>query len=416
MGQDRFRNVIIGSGEGGKYLAWHLAGSGQSTVVLERRWIGGSCPNTNCMPSKNEIWSAKVADLVHHASRFGVHAGSTSTDMAAVRNRKREMVSALIAIHLEKYRASGAELVMGEAKFVSPKTIEVRLSEGGVRTISGERVFLNLGTHAFIPDTPGLRESGPLTNIEALELDLVPEHLVVIGGGYVGLEFAQAYRRFGSRVTILQRAPHLLVNQDPDVSDEMERILSAEGIDVITSAGIVCVDGRSGSEVRLSVQTPARERTILASHVLAAAGRIPNTAGIGLELAGVELVDGGWIRVNDRLETTAPEVWAIGECAGSPQFTHASLDDFRIIRDNLAGGNRSKRGRLMPSCLFTDPQVAHVGLTEASARQQGVAVHVAKMPISSVLRTMTISEKQGLMKEVWISSWTLTSGSANSHP
>ena len=220
----------------------------------------------------------------------------------------------------------------------------------------------------------------------------------MIGGGYVGLEFAQAYRRFGSRVTILQRARHLLVNQDPDVSDEIERVLSAEEIDVITSAGIVCVDGRSGSEVRLSVQTPARERTILASHVLAAAGRIPNTAGIGLELAGVELVDGGWIRVNDRLETTAPEVWAIGECAGSPQFTHASQDDFRIIRDNLAGGNRSTRGRLMPSCLFTDPQVAHVGLTEASARQQGVAVHVAKMPVSSVLRTMTISEKQGLMK------------------
>lgn len=398
MGQDRFQNVIIGSGEGGKYLAWHLAGSAQSTVVLERRWIGGSCPNINCMPSKNEIWSAKVADLVHHASRYGVHTGSTSTDMAAVRNRKREMVSEMVAIHLEKYRASGAELVMGEAKFVGPKTIELRLNEGGVRTIIGERVFLNLGTHPSIPDTPGLRESGPLTNIEALELDLLPEHLVVIGGGYVGLEFAQAYRRFGSRITILQRAPHLLVDHDPDVSDEIERILSAEGIDVVTSAGIVCVDGRSGSEVRLSVRTPAGERTILASHVLAAAGRIPNTAGIGLELAGVELVDGGWIRVNDRLETTAPDVWAIGECAGSPQFTHASLDDFRIIRDNLAGGNRSTRGRLMPSCLFTDPQVAHVGLTEGSARQQGVAVHVARMPISSVLRAKTTSERQGFMK------------------
>ncbi len=398
MGEDRYRNVIIGSGEGGKYLAWHLAQSGQPTVVLERRWIGGSCPNINCLPTKNEIWSAKVADLVHHASQFGINIGSSSTDMAAVRNRKRDMVRALVASHLDKYKASGAELVMGETKLLGPKTLQVDLNDGGVRTLAGERVFLNLGTHASIPSTPGLRECGPLTHIEALELDLLPGHLVVIGGGYVGLEFAQAYRRFGSRVTILQRATQLLVNQDRDASDEIQRILSAEGIDVVTSADLVNVEGRSGAEIRLAVQTPAGEKTILASHVLVATGRTPNTAGIGLELAGVELVQGGWIRVNDRLETTAPDVWAIGECAGSPQFTHASLDDFRIIRDNLAGGNRSTRGRLMPSCLFTDPQVAHVGLTETVAQRSGVAVQVAKVPVSSVLRTQTISETHGFMK------------------
>jgi pimeloyl-ACP methyl ester carboxylesterase len=237
-----------------------------------------------------------------------------------------------------------------------------------------------------------------LTHVDALELDILPDHLVVIGGGYVGLEFAQAYRRFGSRVTILQRDSNLLANQDPDVSDEIQRILSAEGIDVVTSAEIVSAEGRSGAEVRLVVRTPNGERPILASHVLAATGRTPNTGGIGLELAGIQLVQGGWIRVNDRLETTAPDVWAIGECAGSPQFTHASLDDFRIIRDNLAGGNRTTRGRLMPSCLFTDPQVAHVGLTETAAERAGVAVQVAKLPISSVLRTQTISETHGLMK------------------
>ena len=398
MASDRYQNVIIGSGEGGKYLAWHLAQSGQPTVVLERRWVGGSCPNINCLPAKNEIWSAKVADLVHHAGQFGINSGAISIDMAAVTNRKREMVRSLVAVHLEKYKTTGAELVMGEAKFVSPKILEVRLNAGGVRTISGERIFLNLGTHASIPPIGGLRECAPLTHIEALELDLLPEHLVVIGGGYVGLEFAQAYRRFGSRVTILQRDSRLLVNQDLDVSEEIQGILSAEGIDVVTAADITRVEGRSGAEVTLTVRTPARERTIYASHVLVATGRTPNTADIGLELAGVELVQGGWVKVNDRLETTAPEVWAIGECAGSPQFTHASLDDFRVIRDNLAGGNRSTRGRLMPSCLFTDPQVAHVGLTETSAQRLGVRVHVAKVPVSLVLRTQTISEKRGFMK------------------
>jgi pyruvate/2-oxoglutarate dehydrogenase complex dihydrolipoamide dehydrogenase (E3) component/pimeloyl-ACP methyl ester carboxylesterase len=398
MGLDRYQNVIIGSGEGGKYLAWHLAKAGQSTVVLERRWVGGSCPNINCLPAKNEIWSAKVADLVRRGKEFGVTTGPVATDMAAVRNRKREMIKTLLGIHYKNYESSGAELVLGEARFIAPKTLEVQLNGGGTRTIAGERIFLNLGTRASIPAVPGLRECGPMTHIEVLELDRLPEHLIVIGGGYVGLEFAQAYRRFGSRVTILQRDSHLLADQDADVSDEIQRILTDEGIEVITSADTTRVEGRSGSEVRLSVRTPKRERAIVGSDVLVAAGRTPNTKGIGLELAGVELVEGDWIRVNDRLETTAPDVWAVGECAGSPQFTHASLDDFRVIRDNLAGGNRSTRGRVMPSCLFTDPQVAHVGLTEAAAQRQGIAVQVVKAPMAMVLRTQTVSEQQGFMK------------------
>ena len=393
-----YQNVIIGSGEGGKYLAWHLAQSGQPTVVIERRWIGGSCPNTNCLPSKNEIWSAKVADLVHHANGFGVRTGAVSIDMDAVRKRKREMVQGLIDMHLEKYKASGAELVMGEARFAGAKMLEVRLNDGGTRTITGEQIFLNLGTYASIPPTPGLRECKPLTHIEVLELDRLPEHFIVVGGGYVGLELAQAYRHFGSKVTILQRASHLLANQDPDVSEEIQRILVAEGIEVVTSTQIVSVKGRSGEDVSLALQTPEGERNISGSDVLVATGRTPNTAGIGLEAIGVELNPGGWIRVNDRLETTAPAVWAIGECAGSPQFTHASLDDFRIIRDNLAGGNRTTRDRLMPSCLFTDPQVAHIGLAETEAKRQGIAIQLAKVPTGSVLRTRTISETDGFMK------------------
>ena len=398
MSTEHCKNVIIGSGEGGKYLAWHLAQSGEQTLVIERRWIGGSCPNVNCLPAKNEIWSAKVANLARHAQDFGTMTGQVSVDMEGVRRRKREMVAALVAIHVKKYQSTGAELVMGQATFTGPKTLAVQLNDGGERTITAERIFLNLGTHAAIPLVPGLQESAPLTNIEVLELDVLPEHLIVLGGGYVGLEFAQAYRRFGSRVTVLQRSAQLLPNEDPDVAEELQRLLASEGIDILTSAHLLQVNGRSGEQVHLTVRTSQGEREIAGSHILAATGRIPNTSTIGLELAGVELTPSGWIQVNDRLETTAPNVWAIGECAGSPQFTHASLDDFRIIRDNLAGGNRSTQDRLMPSCLYTDPQVAHIGLSEVEAKRKGIPIHVARLPMAAVLRTRTISETSGFMK------------------
>jgi pyruvate/2-oxoglutarate dehydrogenase complex dihydrolipoamide dehydrogenase (E3) component len=395
MDTENYTNVIIGSGEGGKYLAWHLASSGEKTIVVERRWIGGSCPNTNCLPSKNEIWSAKVAHLVSNAASFGVTTGPVFIDMAAVRNRKREMVNDLVEMHLQKYKASGAELLMGSAKLLNASTVEVSLNEGGTRTIAAERIFLNLGTRGFVPSIPGLLESSPMTNIEILELDRLPAHLVVIGGGYVGLEFAQAYRRFGSKVTILQHGTHLLDNQDPDVSEDVRGFLTAEGIEVITSADIAKVSGKSGVEVSITLKD---ERTISATDILVAAGRTPNTGGVGLEAAGVELDSHGYIRVNHKLETTASNIRAIGECAGSPQFTHASLDDFRIIRDNLAGGSRSSKGRVMPSCLFTDPPVAHIGLTETEAQQRSVTFQLAKIPMTTVLRTRTLSETHGFMK------------------
>lgn len=398
MSVENYKNVIIGSGEGGKFLAWHLAPSGEQTVVVERRWVGGSCPNVNCLPSKNEIWSAKVADLVHHATRFGVTPGAASSDMAAVRKRKREMVEGLVAMHLNRYKASGAELVMGEAKFTGSRKLDVRLNDGGARTLTGERIFLNLGTRASIPAVPGLKESEPLTNIEILELDRLPEHLIVLGGGYVGLEFAQAYRRFGSQVTILNRGPEVLANEDPDVRAELLKIFADDGIEVIASAEIISVRGRSGTSVNLTVRTTFGEKTLPGSDILVATGRLPNTAGIGLELAGVELDQNGYVKVNDRLQTTAPNVWAIGECAGSPQFTHVSLDDFRVIRDNLAGLHRTTRGRLIPSCLFTDPQVAHIGLRETEAKRQGISVRVLKLPMPAVLRTRTIDESRGFMK------------------
>jgi pyruvate/2-oxoglutarate dehydrogenase complex dihydrolipoamide dehydrogenase (E3) component len=398
MNTENYKNVIIGSGEGGKYLAWHLAQSGQKTAVVERRWVGGSCPNINCLPTKNEIWSAKVANLVYHAGKYGSTAVPAPVNMGVVRRRKREMVQYLVGVHLDKYKATGAELILGQAKLTGPRTIEVSLNDGGTRVLQAERLFLNLGTHASIPPIPGLAESSPLTNIELLEIDHVPEHLVVIGGGYVGAELAQAYRRFGSEVTIFQNGSQLLADQDSDVSAELAGVLAAEGISIVTGAKIQSVEGRSGDHVSLIVQTPSGETTVHGTHILVAAGRTPNTAGIGLEATGIQLDPRGYIKVNDRLEATAPNVWAIGECAGSPQFTHASLDDFRVIRDNLAGGNRSTRNRLMPSCLFTDPPLARIGLTEGEAARRGIAVRVAKQPIAAVLRAQTTSETAGFMK------------------
>mgnify|MGYP001161978579 CR=1 FL=1 len=398
MQPEVFDALVLGSGEGGKYLAWHLARSGQRTAVVERRWIGGSCPNINCLPSKNEIWSAKVADLARHASQFGTQTGPVTVDMTQVRQRKREMVDGLIAMHLGNYKASGAELIMGAGRFTGSRTLDVRLNDGGTRTLTANRVFLNVGTHASIPDVPGLAAAAAMTNIEALELDRAPRHLIVLGGGYVGLELAQAYRRFGSAVTVIEHGPQLAAREDPDVGAELLQIFSDAGIEVVLSAETLRVEGRSGDAVRLQLRTPAGERTVEGSDILVAAGRSPNTAGIGLELAGVELGARGYIQVNERLETSAPGVWAIGECAGSPQFTHASFDDFRIIRDNLAGGQRSTRGRLVPYCMFTDPPLARVGLSEREARQQGIAVRVAKLPMRGVLRTRTIGEQQGFMK------------------
>ena len=396
---ERVDVLVLGSGFGGKLLAWHLAQSGRKTAVVERRWIGGSCPNIACLPSKNEIWSARIAHQARHAAEFGtVIAGPVTTDMAKVRQRKRDMVEREIELHLHNYKTSGAELIMGSGRFVAPKTLEVHLNAGGTRVLAGDQVFLNLGTHAAIPNIPGLEAARPLTNIEALELDYLPSHLIVLGGGYVGLELAQAYRRFGSRVTVIEHAPQLMSHEDADVADEVQRILGEEGIGFLLGAQTLSVQGRSGEEISLTVRTASGEQKVEGSDVLAAAGRVPNTGDIGLGAAGVELDARGYIHVDDRLETTASNVWAIGECAGSPQFTHVSIDDFRIIRDNLAGANRSTRGRLVPYCMFTEPPLAHVGLSERDAQHRGETVRVARLPMTGVRRTATTNETQGFMK------------------
>ncbi|HET6309123.1 MAG TPA: mercuric reductase [Rhodopila sp.] len=395
---ERLDVLVLGSGQGGKLLAWHMARAGKRTASVERRYVGGSCPNIACMPSKNEVWSARVAHLVRHASRFGTTSGRVTTDMAIVRQRKRDMVAHEVALHLENFRDSGAELVMGTGRFVAPKTLEVRLNDGGTRLLAAEQVFLNVGSHAAIPDIPGLAAAAPLTHIEMLELDYAPEHLIVLGGGYVGIELAQAFRRFGSRVTVVEAGPQLIRREDPDVAEAVRRILAGEDIRLLLSTETTAVRGRSGDGVSLSVRSNSGEETIEGSDILVAAGRIPNTAGLGLETTGVEVDGRGFIRVNERLETTAQGIWALGECAGSPLFTHVSVDDFRIIASNLAGGTRSTRDRLVPYCLFTDPPLASVGLNEQDAQRAGIAVRVATLPMAAVLRAHTTDETTGFMK------------------
>jgi pyruvate/2-oxoglutarate dehydrogenase complex dihydrolipoamide dehydrogenase (E3) component len=388
--------LVLGSGKSGKLLAWDMAKAGHRTVAIERRWIGGSCPNINCLPSKNEIKSAEVADVVRRAGAFGTAAADVRTDMAQVVARKRKMVDAEVAFHLEAFRASGADLIMGQAHFVGPKTVEVTLNDGGTRVLSGDRVFLNLGTRPYVPPIPGLAAAA-MTNIELLELDRLPGQLVVLGGGYVGLEFAQAYRRFGSRVTVVEKGKQVLSREDPDVGEAVQRLFADEEIEVLLGATVTRVEGNRGA-LRIVVQTSTGERTIPATDVLVAAGRVPNTDGIGLDGAGVKLDGRGYIAVNDRLETSAPDVWAMGECAGSPQFTHIAGDDFRIVRDNLRGGNRTTRGRQIPSCVFIDPPLARIGLNEVEARSKGVPVRVAKLPAKNVLRTATTGETRGFLK------------------
>jgi pyruvate/2-oxoglutarate dehydrogenase complex dihydrolipoamide dehydrogenase (E3) component len=395
-----FDVVIFGSGQGGKLLAWSLGKSGKKVAVVERRWVGGSCPAVACMPSKNELWSARVAHIVRHAAEFGTLVSDVRTDMRKVLSRKQEMVKREIGIHLDAYKVSGAELIMGSGRFIGPKTIEVALNDGGARALSGAEVVLNLGSHAAIPDVPGLAGAKPLTHIEALELDYPPSHLIVLGGGYVGIETAQTFSRFGSRVTIIEPGRQLMGREDADVAEEIQTILNGEGVEVVLNAQPASVRGRSGDAVAVTAKTADGERTIEGSDLIVAVGRIPNTADIGLGTTGVELDPRGFVRVNERLETTAPGVWAIGECAGSPQFTHISVDDFRIVRDNMAGGNRRTDERQVPYVMFTDPPLARVGLSEAEAQRRGVPVRVGRLPMSQVLRTEATDEKTGFMKVV----------------
>jgi pyruvate/2-oxoglutarate dehydrogenase complex dihydrolipoamide dehydrogenase (E3) component len=389
--------VVLGSGRG-RLLAWSMASEGKRTAVVERRYVTGSCPSIACLPSKYLIHAAKVANFFRRGAEFGIVPGDWKIEMPAVRDGKRKMVDGMVVRNHELYRESGAELVMGQGRFVGPRTIEVVAADGGTRTLRGEVVVISTGSRTRIDPIPGLSEARPMTHVEALDLDRVPEHLVVLGGGYVGLELAQAFRRFGSHVTVIERNDALAHREDRDVSEALRELFENEGIEVRTDAWVERVEGRSGESVKLQVKRDGVEGWIGGTDILIASGRIPNTDGIGLEAAGIERDEHGFVKVDDRCRTTAAGVWAIGDCAGSPHFTHMADDDVRVVRDNLAGLDHTRNGRLVPSCLFTDPELARVGLNESEAQNRGIAYRLAKIPATAILRTRTLSETRGFYK------------------
>jgi len=395
---EEFDLVILGGGTGSTVAAWTFAGEGKRVAVVDRKYIGGSCPNIACLPSKNIIHSAKVASYFRRSKEFGITHEGFAINMANVRERKRGMVRGLNDMYMENYKNTGAEFILGTGRFLAPRTVEVTLADGTTRQLRGANVIVSTGTRATLEAIPGLAEAKPLTHIEALELDQVPEHLLVIGGGYIGVEFSQAMRRFGSKVTVIDRNGRLMSKEDEDVCVALNRLLDDEGIDVHLNTPIKRVSGKSGDSVTIVFEQNGTDKMLKGTHLLVATGRTPNTEGLGLKLAGVELTDRGYIKVNDRLQTTAPGVWAIGEIAGSPQFTHISVDDFRVVHANLTGGNRVTTGRQVPYCLFTDPELARIGLSETDAKSKGIPYRLFKVPMEANLRARTLSETRGFLK------------------
>jgi pyruvate/2-oxoglutarate dehydrogenase complex dihydrolipoamide dehydrogenase (E3) component len=398
MQLEEFDLVILGGGTGSTVAAWTFAREGKRVAVVDRKYIGGACPNIACLPSKNIIHSAKVASYVIRSKEFGITNAGFTIAMSGVRERKRKMVTGLNEMYLENYRNTGAEFILGTGRFIAPRTVEVVLVNGESRQLRGTNVIVSTGTRAALEAIPGLAEAKPLTHIEALELDRVPEHLLVIGGGYVGIELSQAMRRFGAKVTLIDRNQRLMSKEDEDVCEALRSLLQDEGIEISLATRVKQLSGKSGDAVSIVMDQNGTEKIVNGSHLLVATGRTPNTEGLGLKLAGVELTDRGYIKVNERLQTTAPDVWAIGEVAGSPQFTHISIDDFRVVHANLTGGNRVTTGRQVPYCLFTDPELARVGLNETEAKARNIAYRLFKVPMEANLRARTLSETRGFLK------------------
>ena len=397
----QFDAIVIGSGQGGTPLSMALAGAGMRTALVERKHIGGTCINEGCTPTKTMVASGRVAYLTRRAPDYGVHTGPVSVDMAKVRKRKRDIVDSFrngSQSRIEK--TANLKLIFGDASFSGSKTVSVRLQDGGYRTLSARYIFINAGTRASRPKLDGLDDVPFLDNASIMELEAVPDHLLILGGGYIGLEFGQLFRRLGSRVTIVQSARQLLMGEDPDIAEEVAHILQQDGVDVRLNSNATHVE-QSGTNIRLQVLSEHASTTLDGSHLLVATGRAPNSDTLNLAAAGVQTSDRGFIQVNDRLETTAEGVYALGDIKGGPAFTHISYDDFRIIRSNLIEKKTaSTKNRQVPYTLFIDPQLGRVGLTESEARKQGRSIRVAKLPMTHVARALEVDETRGFMKAV----------------
>jgi len=393
--------IIIGAGQAGTPLSVALANAGMRTLLIERKHVGGTCVNEGCTPTKTMVASGRVAYLARRAADYGVGTGPITIDLEKVLERKRHIVGSFrngSQARIEK--TPNLDLIFGDARFTGPKTVEVRLKDGETRTLSATYLFINTGTCAARPKLDGLNDIPALDNVSIMELGAVPEHLLILGGGYIGLEFGQLFRRFGSRVTIVQSAFQLLVGEDPDIANEVAKILREDGVEVLLNARAIRVR-RTNATIKLEVEQRGVSPTLAGSHLLIATGRMPNSDTLNLAAAGVEVNNHGFIKVNDRLETTVSGVFALGDIKGGPAFTHISYDDFRIIRSNLLEKkNASIADRLVPYTLFIDPQLGRVGMTETEARAQNRNIRVAKLPMTSVARAIETDETRGFIKVI----------------
>ncbi len=397
-----FDAIVIGTGQGGKPLAVALAAAGWKTAVIERLHVGGTCVNVGCTPTKTMVAGARVAYLARRSADYGVHSGDITVNLAEVRQRKQAVVDDFRNGGQRSIeRTENLELIFGEASFTNANTVTVKLNDGGIRQLSAPKIFINVGCRPADPGVAGSDQVSILDSSSIMELGELPEHLIVLGGGYIGLEFGQMFRRFGSRVTIIQRAAQLLGREDQDVADEVAKILREDGVEILLNTSATKVDRGDDGKIHLTVKTAEGERTIFGSHLLAAAGRTPNSDALNLAAAGVETDKAGFIKTNSKLETNVAGVYALGDVKGGPQFTHISYDDYRIIKANLLE-NKSVTiaDRFVPYTVFIDPQLARVGLSESEAQAKGLNVKIAKMPMAYVARAIEMSETRGFMKAV----------------
>jgi len=399
---DQYDAIIIGVGQAGNPLSTTLAKAGWKTAVIEREHVGGTCVNRGCTPTKTMIASARAAYLARRAADYGVQTGLVTVDLAKVRQRKRDIVESFRNGSQQRIEnTEGVDLLMGEARFITPKTIEVRLNTGETRQLTAGKIFINTGGRPAIPPVEGLESVSFLDSTSIMELDTIPECLLMLGGGYIGLEFGQMFRRFGSRVAIVHRGKHLLSREDPDVGAEMTQILREDGIEIFPEAKTLRVEQTLDGKICLTIQGPTDEQTLEGSHLLVSVGRIPNTDRLNLAAATVETDKRGFVKVNERLETNVPGIYALGDVKDGPAFTHISYDDFRIIRTNLLeGGNATITNRLVPYTLFTDPQLGRIGLSEQEALKKGYNIRVAKIPMTWVARALEVDETRGFMKAI----------------